>query len=69
MLQRAQEEGMQPSEREQFIDLGNTERGGKSGRGHETTPEPTQRQLIQTSLRENKEQPADLRQLNSQSRL
>jgi hypothetical protein len=46
---------MQPSEREQFIDLGNTERGGKSGRGHETTPEPTQRQLIQTSLRENKE--------------
>jgi hypothetical protein len=60
---------MQPSEREQFIDLGNTERGGKSGRVHETTPEPTQRQLIQTSLRENKEQPADLRQLNSQSRL
>ena len=41
MLQRAQEQGIQPSARGQYIDLGNTDRGGKSGRVHETTPEPT----------------------------
>jgi hypothetical protein len=56
---------MQPSARGQFIDLGNTDRGGKSGRGQETTPEPTERQLIQTSMKETKEQPLDLRKLNS----
>ena len=32
---------MNPSARGQYIDLGQTERDGKSGRGHETTPEPT----------------------------
>ena len=42
MLEKAQEEEMQQSVREQYINLGTTDRAENSGRGHETTsPEPT----------------------------